>query len=120
MSTGQRPGSLLKALQVFHAHDINLTKLESRPILGNPWEEMFYVDMEGNIAEERVSQALDELTRSARFIKVLGSYPMRDQSRTRVAPEKIVSKNGHRRATAAKLPKQEARVNVATEVKPKA
>jgi len=42
MATDQKPGSLVDALLVFRKHHVNLTKLESRPILGNPWEEMFY------------------------------------------------------------------------------
>jgi chorismate mutase/prephenate dehydratase len=78
MMTGNDPGSLLQSLLVFRDHGINLTKLESRPILENPWEEMFYLDFEGNLADEKVQKALDEVTRSARFIKVLGSYPSQD------------------------------------------
>lgn len=75
MATSQEPGALIDALSVFRDRGLNLTKLESRPILGNPWEEMFYVDVQGNIAEDRVADALDALSRSARFLKVLGSYP---------------------------------------------
>ncbi|RMG40346.1 MAG: 3-deoxy-7-phosphoheptulonate synthase [Candidatus Dadabacteria bacterium] len=99
ISTSQEPGSLVKALQVFHAHSINLTKLESRPIVGNPWEEMFYIDFLGNIAEERVAQALDELTRSCRFIKILGSYPISEEERTRVSPLNANGSNGRQPKT---------------------
>jgi chorismate mutase / prephenate dehydratase len=89
MATAQQAGALVEALLVFRAAGINLTKLESRPILGNPWEEMFYLDFEGNLDEERVQRALDELTRSTRFLKVLGSYPSQDLPPTEPSPEKI-------------------------------
>ena len=78
MMTGNEPGSLLEALLVFREHGINLTKLESRPILENPWEEMFYLDFQGNLADEKIQNGLDEVTRRARFIKVLGCYPSKD------------------------------------------
>ncbi len=89
MATAQKPGALVEALLVFREAGINLTKLESRPILGNPWEEMFYLDFEGNVAEERVQRALDELTRSTRFLKVLGSYPSQDLPPTEPAAAKL-------------------------------
>lgn len=78
MATAQRPGALLEALTVFSNHGLNLTKLESRPILGNPWEEMFYVDVQANIADQKTSAALDDLARCTRFLKILGSYPSED------------------------------------------
>jgi chorismate mutase / prephenate dehydratase len=78
MMTGNQPGSLLETLLVFRDHGINLTKLESRPVLENPWEEMFYVDFAGNLAAENVRRAIDEMTRKARFIKILGCYPSQD------------------------------------------
>lgn len=84
MVTGQRPGALVEALQVFQQNGINLTKLESRPVVGNPWEEMFYVDLEGNVADVRVEQTFDELTRITRFMKILGSYPSEDVQQTAV------------------------------------
>jgi chorismate mutase/prephenate dehydratase len=89
MATAQKAGALVEALLVFREAGINLTKLESRPILGNPWEEMFYLDFEGNVAEERVQKALDELTRSTRYLKVLGSYPSQELPPTEPSPEKI-------------------------------
>jgi len=49
MTTSQQAGSLVDALLVFKKHGINMTKLESRPIYGKPWEEMFYLEIEGNI-----------------------------------------------------------------------
>jgi 3-deoxy-7-phosphoheptulonate synthase len=52
-----------------------MTKLESRPQPGKPWEYMFFLDFEGNVAEPRTAAALDELRSSAPYIKVLGSYP---------------------------------------------
>ena len=75
MATAHSSGALVKALSVFEEHRVNLTKLESRPILGNPWEEMFYVDFEGNIEDENIQNTLDELGPFIRFFKVLGSYP---------------------------------------------
>ena len=75
MATSHTPGALVKALSVFEDHGVNLTKLESRPILGNPWEEMFYVDFEGNIEDENIQNLLDELGPFIRFFKILGSYP---------------------------------------------
>jgi chorismate mutase/prephenate dehydratase len=78
MRTGQAAGSLLEPLQIFRDHDITLTMLESRPILNNPGEEMFYVDFEGNLADTRIVKALDDIRRRVRFLKVLGCYPSRD------------------------------------------
>jgi chorismate mutase/prephenate dehydratase len=87
MLTGNEPGSLLETLLVFRDQGINLTKLESRPVLENPWEEMFYVDFEGNLERENVRRAVDEVTRRARFIKVLGCYPSQDLPAPRVVEE---------------------------------
>ena len=87
MMTGNEPGSLLEALLVFRDNGINLAKLQSRPVLQNPWEEMFYVDFEGNLENANVRLAIDELTRRARFIKVLGSYPSQDLPAPRASAE---------------------------------
>ncbi len=84
MATRQHAGALVDALLVFQNHGINLTKLESRPILGNPWEEMFYIDLDGNQAEQGVAEAIDELKQSCRYIKVLGSYPSAERKATQV------------------------------------
>lgn len=89
MATSQMPGSLVEALSVFKKYDINLTKLESRPIIGNAWEEMFYLDFEGNIQDETIQKLLDELGRYVRFMKVLGSYPSQELVRTKLELWKI-------------------------------
>jgi chorismate mutase/prephenate dehydratase len=84
LATSHTPGSLVDALNVFRKYSVNLTKLESRPIIGNPWEEMFYLDFEGNIADEIIQKVLDELGQFTRFLKVLGSYPMEALYKTKV------------------------------------
>jgi chorismate mutase/prephenate dehydratase len=54
---------------------VNLVKLESRPIQGRPWEYMFYMDWEGNIASPNVSAVLAARPGSTETLKVLGCYP---------------------------------------------
>lgn len=75
MKTGQQAGALVDALLVLRNHNIVMTKLESRPIHGNPWEEMFYIDLQGNLATLKMQQALKELSSITLFVKVLGCYP---------------------------------------------
>ncbi|MEM6161984.1 bifunctional chorismate mutase/prephenate dehydratase [Erwinia sp. P6884] len=75
MATGQQAGALVEALLVLRQHNLVMSKLESRPINGNPWEEMFYIDFQGNLRSEEVQQALRELTPITRSLKVLGCYP---------------------------------------------
>ena len=84
MATSHTPGSLVSALMVFQQHGINMTKLESRPILGNPWEEMFYLDFEGNLYDENVKSLLDELGTHTRFMKILGCYPSQELMKTKL------------------------------------
>jgi chorismate mutase/prephenate dehydratase len=84
MYTGQQPGALVDALLVLKQHGISMGKLESRPIPGNPWEEMFYVDVLANLDDYAMKRALDELNRITRFVKVLGCYPSEDVSPTQV------------------------------------
>ena len=85
MSTVQTPGALLEALTILKDNNINMTKLESRPITGNPWEEMFYLDVEGNVDDGPMQNALDALKKTTRTLKVLGCYPSEEISPTRVA-----------------------------------
>jgi prephenate dehydratase len=67
------PGSLFKALSVFALRDISLSKIESRPMRGRPWEYVFYVDfLRGN--DEAARNALRHLAEVAEFVKVLGIY----------------------------------------------
>jgi prephenate dehydratase len=68
------PGSLFKALSVFALRDIDLTKLESRPIRGRPWEYMFYVDLAVSRQDLRCGRALVHLAEFARWVRTLGSY----------------------------------------------
>jgi chorismate mutase / prephenate dehydratase len=73
--TGHEEGDLLRCLQVLSGSGHSMTKLESRPRPGRPWEYMFFIDFEGNAADPRTAAALDELRSAALFVKVLGSYP---------------------------------------------
>jgi len=70
-----QPGSLFKAMSVFALRDIDLTKIESRPLQGKPWEYLFYVDFIGATREEISRRALDHLGEYAVTLRVLGSYP---------------------------------------------
>lgn len=78
MYTGQQPGALVEALLVLKQHGISMSKLESRPIPGNPWEEMFYVDVAANLNDYAMTRALEELNSLTKFVKVLGCYPSDD------------------------------------------
>ena len=75
MTTSQQAGALVDALMVFKQYQIRMTKLESRPIYGKPWEEMFYVELQANIHSENTQQALKALEDVTSYIKVLGCYP---------------------------------------------
>jgi prephenate dehydratase len=68
------PGALFKSLSVFALRDISLSKIESRPMRGRPWEYVFYVDfLRGD--DEPARNALRHLGEVADFVKVLGIYP---------------------------------------------
>jgi prephenate dehydratase len=74
-SLKNEPGALFKALSVFALRDINLTKIESRPIRGKRWEYLFYVDLQSDIRSRQCVNALRHLREMTAYFKVLGSYP---------------------------------------------
>lgn len=68
-------GALYEMLLPFSQHQINLTKIESRPSKKKAWEYIFFVDLIGHTAEEKVQKVLEGLKKQCLFLKVLGSYP---------------------------------------------
>ena len=73
-SAKDRPGSLFKALNAFADNGVNLLYIQSRPILGAPWEYNFYVDCDGGINGSNLKKAVEELYDNSDFVKILGSY----------------------------------------------
>jgi len=69
------PGALFRALSAFALRDLNLTKIESRPLRGKPWDYLFYVDFIGHTADPVTVHALGHLAELADFWRVLGCYP---------------------------------------------
>jgi prephenate dehydratase len=68
------PGALFKALSVFALREIDLTKLESRPVRGRPWEYLFYADLAVGRDDVRCGRAIVHLAEFARWVRTLGSY----------------------------------------------
>ncbi len=73
-STRNVPGALFKCLSVFALREIDLTKMESRPLRGHPWEYFFYLDFAGNVKDSRCKNALADLSEVTDFLRVLGCY----------------------------------------------
>jgi chorismate mutase/prephenate dehydratase len=76
-TTKHHHGALARCLEILADHDLNLSKLESRPVPRRPWEYLFYVDFEGALSSEPAALAVAELRRDCPYFKVLGSYPAR-------------------------------------------
>lgn len=69
------PGALFKAIAVFALRNIDLSKIESRPLQGSPWHYLFYLDFAGNAEDENCRHAIEHLREFATVLRVLGSYP---------------------------------------------
>ena len=70
-----QPGALFECIGEFSRRGINLTKIESRPRLNQPWQYIFYLDFEGHVKDQECEAAMMGLLRRSLFLKLLGSYP---------------------------------------------
>jgi len=75
MGIRNEPGALLRALTVFADHDLNMSKIESRPEHERPWEYVFWVDLDADASALAVREALHDLAGVTTSLRVLGSYP---------------------------------------------
>ena len=75
MSAQERPGALHALLEPLSEHNINMTRVESRPSRTEMWEYMFFIDIEGHVQNSNVESALSQMKANAAMFKVLGSYP---------------------------------------------
>jgi len=74
MDIAHKPGALYAILRLFNERSLNLLKIESRPIIGKPWEYLFFFDFEGNLTDPRVKELLGCLEDGAHEFRVLGNY----------------------------------------------
>ncbi|WP_031481879.1 prephenate dehydratase [Maridesulfovibrio frigidus] len=78
-TTPDKPGALVGVLGVLSGKSINMTKLESRPFLGEKWKYMFFVDLQGDLSTEEYESIIDELKERCLTFRILGSYPSGSQ-----------------------------------------
>ena len=93
LSVSNEAGSLAEVLNAFRAENIPLVKLESRPTIDDAWQEMFYMDFEGNMGDQRVQRVLEAVRRHTMYLRVLGTYPSRDlrpHRRPSPKPERVL------------------------------
>jgi prephenate dehydratase len=69
-----RPGTLIAALHALADRGLNLSKIESRPYAGRPWEYVFFIDFDGHVGDPAAAGAIRDLACYAGSLKVLGSY----------------------------------------------
>jgi prephenate dehydratase len=74
--TKHEPGALHSAIEPLRYHDVQMTSLHSRPIMGEPWRYQFYVDVVGHRSAPRVLRALKDVSERSAELHVLGSYPV--------------------------------------------
>ena len=77
-STRNVPGALFRSLSAFSLRDLNLAKIESRPLRGKPWEYLFYLDFLGKVDDPNARNALNHLRELADLLQILGCYPKGD------------------------------------------
>ena len=70
-----KPGSLCRVLDAFARRNLNLLKIESRPIPGTPWSYSFYLDLQASLKDANTRAAIEELTNYTDSVKILGCYP---------------------------------------------
>ena len=75
LSVKHEAGALFKALEAFKKHNVNMTKIESRPTKLKNWEYVFFVDVQGFLEDDDIKKALKDMERHTGFINILGSYP---------------------------------------------
>jgi prephenate dehydratase len=80
VTTANQSGSLYEALGVFAKRSINLSKLQSRPIIGKAWHYIFYIDIEVGIGDQEFTESISELVHQGCDVKILGSYPAGDKN----------------------------------------
>ena len=71
-----KPGALNEVLSILAEKNINLSKLESRPIKGKQWKYLFFIDMIGHIEDQNIKQGCDKLQEICSYVEWLGSYPL--------------------------------------------
>ncbi|OLS02349.1 prephenate dehydratase [Tissierella creatinophila] len=73
-SSPNKVGALYDSLGIFKKNNLNMIRIESRPVVGKPWEYFFYIDFEGDINNEHVKEAIDYIQNNSSYFKFLGNY----------------------------------------------
>jgi chorismate mutase/prephenate dehydratase len=107
-------GSLVRALGVFAAAKINLTRIESRPLPDMPWEYLFFVDVEGSLLAPDLAGALHQLRACCTHLRLLGSYPSRTRRQDgHLAPDTFPAAAAEPETCIRELPAVEPRTDEA-------
>jgi len=75
VALNDNPGALLEALQPFASRGLNVTRVESRPVLGAPWRSLFFLEVDGHVTDRAMVSATEDVRATSRFAKAVGSYP---------------------------------------------